>query len=300
MLPLLALAASIVASFQQGDQPRFCSNGWRASQFLAQVRAIASLNDPDGLREGQGIPLFTADQARLVVNDSVCAAVSRVLGKYINSGAFPRQKRKAPFPLTVVQAGSKYFVRDIRSPGLLDHGESFVTVDTFLPRPAAPYVLPGFARFACSHLGRLLLLTPVTLRGTPSPSAPSIGQLPAKITVQADSDVALVDSVGLIVVRAPVWDYNLNDSLGVGDTLVTLLEIRSNGNSVPDYVAWFRGLITRPSTGGTMGQPGAEIVAHPRWTSWVRMTDTAAGNRLHGWVAMTDSVQVIGDEDSCE
>src|SRR5437764_6533350 len=107
-------------------QPRLCSTSFSARQFVAQVRAVASLTDPSGQRQVQGLPLFSADQARLVVDDSICAAVSRVLGGYINSGAFPRQHRLPPFPLTVVRARPKYFVRDIRSPGLLNHGESLV------------------------------------------------------------------------------------------------------------------------------------------------------------------------------
>src|SRR5438874_2068841 len=80
-------------------QPRLCSTSFSARQFVAQVRAVASLTDPSGQRQVQGLPLFNADQVRLVVDDSTCAAVSRVLGGYIKSGAFPRQHRLPPFPL---------------------------------------------------------------------------------------------------------------------------------------------------------------------------------------------------------
>jgi len=274
-------------------QPRLCSTSFSARQFVAQVRAVASLTDPSGQRQVQGLPLFSADQARLVVDDSICAAVSRVLGGYINSGAFPRQHRLPPFPLTVVRARPKYFVRDIRSPGLLNHGESLVMVDTLQPPPKPGYVLPGPCWQWCCAPGRWTLLTPVTLRRDPSLTAPSIGQVSANAAVDADTGIAIVDTVGLVVVRAPVWSEYINDTLPPGDTLFTLHWTKVEDDDVPYYTAWWRGLVRYvdrfwDSAGGS----GAQVMRAPHWNTWIRMATTNGGIRVRGWAMMTPDIQV--------
>jgi len=274
-------------------QPRLCSTSLSARQFVTQVRAIASLRDPGGQRQGLGLPLFNPEQVRLVVDDSLCAAVSRVLGGYINSGAFPRQHRLPPFPLTVVRAGSKYFVRDIRSPGMLDHGESFLTVDTLQPPPRSGYVLPGPCWRWCCAPGRWTLLTQVTLRRDPSLTAPSIGQVSANATVDTDTGIAVVDTVGLVVVRAPVWSEYINDTLPPGDTLFTLLWAKAEDSDIPYYTAWWRGLVRYVDRfwDSAVGS-GAQVLREPHWNTWIRMATTNGSTRVRGWAMMTPDIEL--------
>ncbi len=294
MLQLLAISAVMVASSLETQQPRFCLTGPRAEQFLGAVRARVSperhvVTRPD-------VPTSDPHQVTLVLDDSVCAAVSRVLGGAIKSGAFPHQDQRPPFPVMLVRAGPKFFVHDSTSDSWAQTEPDFM-IDTFRPRPEPGYLLPNKCWMGCCTPGQWTLLTPVTLRRDPNLTAPSVGHLPAKATVNADTGVVVVDAVGLVLVRAPLSDEYLSATFLPGDTLVTLMWEQGEGHDMRDYTAWWRGLIEHVDRfWDTTGHSGAQNLREPRWSSWIRMTVTVGGNRVRGWANMTNGIEVTGTD----
>ena len=96
----------------------------------------------------------------------------------------------------------------------------------------------------------------------------------------------VVDTVGLVVVRAPVWNEYLNDTIPVGDTLVRLMWGQAEDSDIHAYRVWWRGLIEGVGQfWDPTGRSGAQSLREPRWSSWVRMafyrrgkTPTRLGN----------------------
>ena len=174
---------AVVLPLSPFPQPHFCYTGPRAERFLQRIRGDLSPRETSA--RPYGIAPLPPNKISLVVNDSTCAAVSRVLGGAIRSGGFPRQDHPPPFPVAVVRAGPKFFVHDTSSDsvyvqGILYIAERFVPIDTLRPRPTTPYVLPEQCWLECCTPGRWTLLTPVTLnaiqalRHLPSDACPPI------------------------------------------------------------------------------------------------------------------------------
>ena len=293
---LLLLSALLTAPSNAAQTHHFCVSGPPAAHFLAQVRALAIEADSAGRRHAQGLATLAPDQVRIVYDDSTCAAVSRVLGGFIRSGSFPPQTLKPPFPVAVVRAGSKYVVHDAATAGKVDYGDSYITLDTFQPRPKPPYLLAGQCWTYCCQFGRWHLLTAVALREKPNVSARLVGSLPTGIDVNADTGVILVDSIGLVIVRSPTWDSFLNDTLMPPDTLLPLVGWKPEDSDTPEYYAWWRGLIIHVDQfWDPAGHSGAQILAQPHATWWVRMSAVRGNRRLHGWAEMADTVRVEGN-----
>jgi hypothetical protein len=284
-----AIAGGVLAPASAAQQNRYCLAGPRALHFLEGVRARVSPANPEF---NLTVP---AKQVVLIVDDSICAAVSRTLGRAITVGYFPQLDRQKPFPIIVVRAGPSFFVHDAEPDTLEDrwpYGREYWMMDTLRPPPQPGYVLPlgCWEKNCCPN--PWTLRTPLTLRRAPSLSAPALAQLPVNAEVNADSGFALVDTIGLIVVERPVWNQSIWDTLPPGDTLYTVFWGEANDVDPREYLAWWRGLITRVDL--PKGTGGARSVREPHWQPWVRVIHDDGRKKVRGWALMTGDVEVTG------
>jgi len=291
---VLIVALAVAPPLPGAGDPHSCAVGPRATSFLQHVRAM--LSPSDSTNRPYGVPSLPPSHISLVVDDSVCAAVSRVLGSYVKSGALQPQARARPFPIELVRAGPAFFVHDTSLSG----AEQFVYIDTLRLRPGAPYaLLSPYSRTSCAG-GRWKLLTDVTLYASPGAGSPPVTQVAAGTEVDTDSGVIVVDTVGIVVVEAPGWPKYMYTGLEAGDTLLTLFWVHPEGTDLRNYTAWWRGLlITVPELWVATQHWGAVQVREPHWLWWVRMRPGNSSSLTRGWVRMTDSVRLRPGDDDC-
>ncbi len=295
--------ASLLVGALQTPNAHICLTGPRSQHLFAQIRARFDSATPG--ETPYGIPFVRSDQIGLVRDDSLCAAVSRVLPPYVRSGLFTPQTQKPPFPVMVVRVGSKFLLHDSISDTVYTGdswytGDRFFDIDTLVRRPVAPHVMTGSCPSGCCKYGPWTLRTRVTLRRESRREARTVGDIPAGVIVDADTGIVVVDSLGLITARAPVVrpvsSNFVLDTIFPGDTVLTLVWEKAEDNDNPTYVGWWRGQITQFDRFWDPARPSAPLVVRePRWTWWVHMSATIAGKRLSGWVNMNDRVEVIGN-----
>jgi hypothetical protein len=230
----------------------------------------------------------------LVDDDSVCAAVSRAVGGYVRSGSFASLTYRGPY--IVVRAGPRFFIHDsLPERNALDielGATRYVVIDTLQPPPRAGFILQDACwRFDCLCRSPWTLRTPVTVRSAHNLGARPIAQLPANTSVDSDSALTVVDSVGRVIVERPVWSEFLNDTLPAGDSLLTLRWGKAEDSDVRGYIAWWRGRIVHVEQfWDSIGNRGARSVREPGWSVWARMTSSKSNERVSGWALMNPDV----------
>lgn len=259
-----------------------CMTGPRADAFLALVRRAVAERDAS-LRSPE-VPTIPPEQVRLVGDDSVCVAISRV-----------SRGRRGPYdgPLVVVRAGPRFFLHDSipESVYVINAGLSaanYTVIDTLQPPPKAGFSLPEPCwTHECLCRPPWTLRTGTSLRRAPNRTAPLIGQLRANTRVNSDTALTVVDVVGLAIVQRPTWSEYLNDTLPAGDSLLTLRWGKAEDSDTRGYVAWWRGLIVHiEQLWDSAGTRGGRSIREPSWTVWAHI-DSVGKQRVSGWALMS-------------
>ncbi|HEX2779277.1 MAG TPA: hypothetical protein VHM30_07250, partial [Gemmatimonadaceae bacterium] len=166
--------------------------------------------------------------------------------------------------------------------------------DTLVARPMAPYVVRGACPFECCAYGDWVIESGAELRATASTSAPIVGRVAPGTGVVADSGLVRVDTIGMVIVTAPLTTQDGLD-FARGDT-VLLLEPQGEGYSG----AWIRGRsLSLAQFWDSAGTTGARLARRPGWRWWAHLVVAQERDTLRGWVDMQlDSLRVSGN-DAC-
>lgn len=173
--------------------------------------------------------------------------------------------------------------------------DAFPPGDSIVPRPVAPYVIPGACPFECCRYGKWTVLGGVALRAAQSSDAPVVGHVASGTAVLADSGDVIVDTIGVVAMTGMTSDLESGRTFAKGDTLL-LLDYQGEGYRG----AWLRGhSISVADFWSETGVNGAKLVRAPHAAWWAHLSVPRAGDTLRGWVNMTaDSVRVSGS-DAC-
>lgn len=273
---------------------RSCLTGPRADALLDLVHRGVAEGNP-----GLEIPPVPPEQVRLVRDDSVCVAVSRVLGGYVKSGSFASLTYRGPY--VIIRAGPRFLVHDtlpepVLPPDMGLGATRFVAIDTLRPPPRPGYAMPGACwTHDCLCRSPWTLRSAVPLRPAPSRTTSVTAHLPANTRVDSDTVLTVVDVVGLTIVERPTWSEYLNDTLPAGDSLLTLRWGKAEDSDTRGYVAWWRGLIVHvEQLWDSAGARGARSVREPTWSVWAHMIYSNGNQRIRGWALMTPDLEVTG------
>lgn len=171
-------------------------------------------------------------------------------------------------------------------------------LDSGVPRPVAPHVVPNACPFECCRYGAWRFRSPAALRTRPARGAVLAGRVPAGTRVTADSGHVVVETIGVVVIAGPHAEPGPVEGWGrvyvPGDTLL-VLDYLGEG----DYRVWHQGRVREAAAFWDAGATrGARLVREPRSRWWAHVTRRAGGRTLRGWVEMRFPLAVDG-ADAC-